>query len=55
LSAAAWPFLAGWVAASAFIGIGALFQHRRRQRWLDAQDSELFASACQRYTETRGI
>jgi hypothetical protein len=53
----AWWFLAGWISASAFIGLGILAQHRLRTRgaWLDAQDSEQFASGCERFTAAQGI
>lgn len=54
---AAWAFIAGWISASSFIAGGFLIQHRRRARraWLDAPDSEQFASGCQRFTEAQGI
>ena len=54
---AAWWFLAGWISAAGFIGVSTWVQHRRRTAgaWLDAEDSEMFASGCQRFTEAQGI
>jgi len=54
VSGAGW-FLAGWLSAAIFIGVAEWIQHRRRAGWLEAADSEQFASGCQRFTEAGGI